>query len=412
MPSTPSYVKAQSTIKQSKTDICTDTLTAKSTSKPISSTAFTSPQLPIIKDLGFEKGTANTGWEWGGADYNNSQNAGPPSRLDTIPKNSTSPPSPALGKNALNVTVMTDDCVHRGARAEVWLNSIPLVDPNTHQGMNSLFQPSNDTWFHWYVFIPNTTKISNTWHIVTQWHGVNDFLSLCHKRNGDAFKCSIVPEGFNLRNFSGSRDNPTLAVGPTLEFGIFNSTDANPDPTDPNAMDHYGTREILWSTWNQTTHKTSFMPNHWYDILLHIVWDTCHKYTNDGKCDQNNGSNGAAEMWVDRKKVFSIDNHETMATVFDPTKPDNIGQPDLTFFRQGLYHCTSDGKPNACKNQSNPVPPPGPMSIYYDGTAIALCDNPKVNNFHPNVNSNNNTKPGDCKLGNPYESIKNPNNLK
>lgn len=104
-------------------------------------------------------------------------------------------------------------------------------------------------------------------------------------------------------------------------------------------------------------------------------------------------------MWVDHKKVFSTKNHETMATVFDPTKPNYIGEPDLTFFRQGLYHCTYDDKPNTCKNHT-PIKPPDPISIYYDGTSVTLCGNSKVNNFHPNLNpNNNNTKPCDCKPG-------------
>jgi len=111
---------------------------------------------------------------------------------------------------------------------------------------------------------------------------------------------------------------------------FFNFTDANANASDPKPAGNYGIREALWSTWNQATHKNTFQFNHWYDILLHIAWDACHAYTQDGKCSPNNGS---AEMWVDHKKVFSTKNHETMATVFDPTKPNYIGEPDLTFFR-------------------------------------------------------------------------------
>ena len=226
-------------------------------------------QLPIIADLGFETNDSNIGWDWGGADYNNTSNAGFPPRLEIAPKSSITPSSPAKGENILKATVISTDCINNGARAEVWLRSLGLHEP-TPPGFNpSDFRAGNDTWFHWYMMFPKNMTISNTWHIPTQWHGMSDNFSLCHFANGTAFECSIVPMGFNLRNYSQNDTEPsTGAVGPTLEFSVFNSSDANPNPSDPG--EHYATRDILWITWNGTN---TFQFNHWYEILLHVKWD-------------------------------------------------------------------------------------------------------------------------------------------
>ena len=186
----------------------TSVITTTSNSTAINSTTTSllsriSTSQPIIKDLGFETGQPSKGWGWGSANYQDYPNNST-DRLSTIPKNNITnePPSPDTnGEKALKVYVESPDCINNGARAEVFLTSLNLTEPNPPGFNPSDFLKGNDTWFHWYVLFPKDLQVPNTWHIVTQWHGEEwAFLDTCYYSNGSAFGCSIVPIAFNLRN--------------------------------------------------------------------------------------------------------------------------------------------------------------------------------------------------------------------
>jgi len=363
--------------------------------------------LPIIKDLGFEIGQPNKGWEWGSANYqdypNNSTN-----RLSTVSKNNipNEPSSPDTnGEKALKVYVESPDCINNGSRAEVFLTSLNLTEQKTPGFNPSDFLMGNDTWFHWYVLFPKDLQVPNTWHIVTQWHGEEyNFLDTCYYSNGTAFGCSIVPIVFNLRTFDPNQTsgNPDRKNGTVLELQVLNSSDANNGG-------HYSTSDVPWTTWNYTTKQTSFKFGHWYDFLFHIKWEPCttyilqnsaYKCQDNQQCNPINANTGFIEMWLDGKKVIDKTSHETLARVFDPNGPIHNGQIDPVFFVQGLYHCTSDPNGNNCAAHNPPLPTPNPQTIYYDGTLVALCDNPDSKNYHPPLP--NKTGLGECKTGSPY----------
>lgn len=136
----------------------------------------------------------------------------------------------------------------------------------------------------------------------------------------------------------------------------------------------------------------TFKFNHWYEILLHVRWQPCSAYDqNTGECTQNN--KGLIQLWVDGILKRDERDRYTMATVYDSSSSSKIGPPDPVYFKQGLYHCTTHPDPSASK--CNPTVTPDPQTIYYDGTVVALCDNPLTKIFHPASHS--------CKFGSsPY----------
>ena len=342
----------------------------KGLSNPSPATPIPGTTLPVIADLDFEGDDINTAWEWGGAEYQ--QTSTTSHRLESIPKGSVTPQSPANDQNILKVYVESSDCINNGARAEVVLNSLELHLPPTPPSYNTAkFLPNDDTWFHWYALFPdspnpNPLEVPDTWHIVTQMHG--EYWqpyppNLCHN-SSTPVQCGLVPIGFNLQN--SSKDGDPL---PVL---FFNVLDQN------NPSDRF---ETLWSTKENGTN--TFMFNHWYEILLHVIWQPCTAYDpNMGECTQNN--KGLIQLWVDGIQKINATDRYTMATIYDTNSSSKIGPPDPVYFKQGLYHCTTH--PHGSSNCKTNATPPN-QTIYYDGTVVALCDNPKQKIFHPATHS-------------------------
>lgn len=319
--------------------------------------------LPVIADLGFEAGDISTGWEWGGIEYPRSA---APNELETIPAGDIFPQRSHAG-NILKVTVEPDDCINGGARAEVYLNSLHLHQPNGTSLNPSEFIQGDDSWFHWFVLFPDAPNpepliVKDEWHIVTQTHGEysgDTHAHLCHSSNTPV-PCSLTPWGFNIRNFDDADPKPVL------QFNVL-------DQSNP------GTGfETLWST--NPNHTNNFQLNHWYEFLLHIKWQPCTKYDlQTGECTENNG--GTIQLWVDGNSnpVVNKTDRYTMPSFFDPNAPQNIGETDPVYFKQGLYHC----KKSSCNPNNQPVT----QTIYYDDTVVALCDNPSQKIYHPATHS-------------------------
>jgi hypothetical protein len=177
------------------------------------------------KDLGFESGNISSGWEWGRPRYDN--NPATPDRLRTVT-------NPRIeGSQALEVTVLPDDLVDNGARAEVSHIDSSLPD-------FGYFVNGDNTWFHWYTFFPSNLQVpQETWHIWTQWHQRANISRCLEPSQGGIVNCGTVPITFNLRNYVNG--------GEMLELLVIDK-----DVTNPNNF------KILWESLTATRQaKTS-----------------------------------------------------------------------------------------------------------------------------------------------------------
>jgi hypothetical protein len=330
--------------------------------------------------FGFEGGNLSTAWEWGKAQYQEPIQ-GEPDRLSTIDKNSipANNNGDPNGEKALNVTVLPNDKIENGARAEVVLANAHLPVP-PWENDRYWFNPGEDTWYHWYTLFPSNLKIPDSWHVWTQWHGEN-LTTTCHRANGSTFPCGVVPMGFNLRNYPVSNpEDRTNVVGETLEFRVLNKTDKNQDPSPWNPGNPRGLGygdDILWTTWNDQSNTNSFQSDHWYEFLLHVKWQPCGNYSLNGTCTQLGPSTdpntwGFVEMWIDGKNVVPKTYHFTM------------DDDARVYLKQGLYHCHPDSH-SRC-------PATDVQIIYHDGMTVAECPQDSMY-YHPNTHECYHTPP-------------------
>jgi hypothetical protein len=104
------------------------------------------------KYWGFETGSVQTGWEWGGIQ------AASPDRLQATQNKR------AEGDQSVGFTVKPGDFVSNGARAEV------VQSANN----NPFFKEGDIVHYYWWTLFPHDFVPSPLWHVWTQWHQAND----------------------------------------------------------------------------------------------------------------------------------------------------------------------------------------------------------------------------------------------
>jgi hypothetical protein len=276
----------------------------------------------FYKDLGFETGNIDTGWEWGKSQYQTGQR----DRLVDVDKNSIQPPSiDPTGVKALKATVHKEDQVEgTHPRAELLLNSRFPGQPQDQKA--GYFYEGDDVWYHWYTLFPSgfllpdgVSTTSPKWQVWTQWHQGDD----------------------------------TLVGGPAVEFNVDGKTknlDLRVMPWYWNGQECYNV--TAGSCGYQWVEPIGGKIGKWIEMLLHVKWS-------------RSDSVGLIDMWVDGNKVVPCNTCSLNLATLDPRDA-----TQSVYMKQGLYLEALD--PSQSSQQF----------IYHDGTKVVKCPS-NYQYFHP-----------------------------
>jgi len=247
----------------------------------------------LLLDLGYEQGENRTGYEWGGAQYQENP-IDEESRLVQVDKTAVSSNNEGdtSGDFALRTTVKEGDIAtnpqdsshtSHGNRAEV----VHLDSSSSPTDPYYYFREGDDMWFHWYTLFPSSgypeivVPSGIPFDVWTQWHPSDN----CQNTDGTSCKVNVAFAERDSRLF--------LQV-------------------------------LFEDKWTDTE---PLRYDHWYEMLVHIKWS-------------NDPGKGFIELWQDGKRVGD--------QTLDRTKPMKTLEDDgVAYMKQGLYR-----SPNAENTQT------------------------------------------------------------